>query len=538
MLKNVGRFIVLAIFILFVFSACSKPNVPEEVVIDSGIHEQLQKSCVSCHAIDASGKMERIDYVRKTPEGWSQTIARMQRLHGVQLTEEEREKIIIHLSEKNGLAPEETEPIQYWLANRQSLIEADPENSSVANSCITCHAGGRFLAQRRTEEEWKNLKDFHLVMFPSIHLNHRHVSPDWSTEADLALDYLAKHLRFDSEEWNNWKGKKYDVAGEWKIIGFQPTKGYYIGDSQFSHENGNYKETKTIRYLNNDKTVSKTADVKNYNGYMLRSQYSSGDKKLRGVYNVGDDGNVIRGDWQRVDDIGIAAQETYYRVQTDKPEIIHLDIHSFKTGTTIETKMYGMNLTKLKKEDIQLPSHVKVIEYTVQSDEQALLKVEVEQQAEMGVYDVALSNGAFHQKLTLYNSIDYVAIDPVYGVSRVGGAGPMDKVSTQFGAYAYSNGKDQKQGTEDDLLLMSVDAEWSLIPYPDPNKTEVLNYLGKIDSSGLFTPREEGINPEREFVNENVSAATVIAKVKIDGKVFEAETHHIQTVPDYVPNIH
>ncbi|MDQ0215885.1 quinohemoprotein amine dehydrogenase [Oikeobacillus pervagus] len=523
-----------------VISACaaqtSKKDEQEKEKSMVTISEQVEKSCISCHAVDEKGKLERIGYIRKTPEGWSQTIARMERLHGLSVTEEEREQLIMDLSRERGLAPEETEKLQYWLANKPSYLEANPENEHVANACISCHASGRFEAQRRTEQEWKNLKDFHLVMYPSIYLNHRHT--DWPKEADKAIAYLAKKYGEDSKVWNEWKNEEYNVNGKWKVVGFQGTKGFYIGESEFKKEDKGYSEKKNIRFLNGDVREEFNGNVRMYTGYMLRSQYLQGENKVKGTYSVTSD-NQIKGDWSLKDDLGITAEETYYKVQTEKPEVVHLEPLSWKKGEVNEITMYGMNLSQLKKEDLSLPKGVELVSITDQSDEQLRAVIKVDEKAKIGKVTFKGENAIIHGDAVIFDQTDYIKIEPGYGVSRIGDEGPMNKMSTQYVAYVYSNGKDGKKGTKDDLNLGPVQADWSLGTYPEKNATrDDRPYIGNIDKNGLYTPNIEGVNKDRAFVQENVGSATVIAKVEIDGKSFIAKSHHIATVPDYDNNIH
>lgn len=520
---------VLAVITVFALLLGKDKQTATNVDSKSTVHvsKQVEKSCMSCHAVDENGKLARIEYVRKSPEGWAQTIARMERIHGVKLTDEEREQIIKDLSRERGLAPKEAEKVQYWMANKPSYAEANPKNENVVNGCISCHAAGRFVAQRRTAEEWKNLKDFHLVMFPSIYLNNRHL--DWPVVADAALEYLAKEYPLDSQEWNDWKGKQYDVEGKWKVVGFQGTKGFYIGESEFKKKDNGYSENKNIRFLKDQSSKSVQGDVRMYSGFMLRSHYSEGERKLNGTYNVLENGNVIKGDWSQKNDLGITGEETYYKVQTEKPEIIHMEPRALKKGTTNQVTLYGMNLNKLKAEDLKLPNGVTAAKLTVNSDEQAQLELKVEAGAETGTFAVAGQQAIIHGGIVVYDNIDNLKISPSYAVARMGGAGPMDKVSTQFVAYAYSNGKDGKPDTEDDLMIGPVDAEWSMEGAND----EDLKYMGTLDKNGLYTPREEGVNKERKYTQENVGTATVTAKTTVDGKVLSAQAHLVSTVPDY-----
>ena len=52
---------------------------------------------------EPDGKWERIDAVRKTPEGWEMTVTRMIRNHGVVLSPEDR--ATVNLSDSRGLTP-------------------------------------------------------------------------------------------------------------------------------------------------------------------------------------------------------------------------------------------------------------------------------------------------------------------------------------------------------------------------------------------------------------------------------------------------
>lgn len=533
----------LLLIITIIFTACTTKKVDNPTVTNDPkptkafvISEQVDQSCMSCHAVN-EGKLERISDVRKSPEGWLGTVQRMERIHGVQLTDEQREQIIKDLSRVQGLAPEEAEPVQYWLANKPSYSEPSTENDAVNNSCITCHAAGRFEAQRRTEQEWNNLKDFHLVMFPSIYLNHRHM--DWPKEAEEALAYLAAQYKYDQQDWENWKGKEYDVTGKWKVVGFQGTKGFYMGESEFKKDGDKLVEAKTLQFLANGQKVSQTGAVDMYGGFMLRSQYTNENGgKQRGTYNVLKNGTLIKGDWSLANDLGISGEESYYKVQTETPEIIYMEGKEAKIGTTAEIQVYGMNLTKADEESITVPEGAVVKSFVAESDEKAVLTLDVSGAIQPGEYEIKITNGTVHEKLTVYQNVDYLKIDPPYGVARMGDNGPMQKVSTQFTTYAYSNGKDGKKDTADDLKLMPIKAQWTLKGFPDSENLEEIKFIGSIDQTGLFTPLGEGINAEREFTQENVGAVTVHAKATVAGKTLETTTHHISTVPDYVNTVH
>src|SRR4051812_36694715 len=71
----------------------------------------LKNKCGSCHF--EGGKLLRIPALRKTPEGWDMSIARMQIWHKVDVSKEERQILVKYLADRQGLAPEEAAPYRF-----------------------------------------------------------------------------------------------------------------------------------------------------------------------------------------------------------------------------------------------------------------------------------------------------------------------------------------------------------------------------------------------------------------------------------------
>ena len=74
--------------------------------------------CGTCHAGDAPGNLQRLSWVRATPEGWQAALKRMIREHDVSLTPPEARAIVKYLSDRHGLAPEESKPVMYYAERR------------------------------------------------------------------------------------------------------------------------------------------------------------------------------------------------------------------------------------------------------------------------------------------------------------------------------------------------------------------------------------------------------------------------------------
>ena len=81
--------------------------------------ELVRNTCGACHHVDSEQRMSRISYVRKTPEGWEETIQRMMRLHGLNVSGPDGRKIEQYLSESHGLTASEMEKIAYSLDSEQ-----------------------------------------------------------------------------------------------------------------------------------------------------------------------------------------------------------------------------------------------------------------------------------------------------------------------------------------------------------------------------------------------------------------------------------
>ena len=126
----------------------------------------LNARCQSCHVQQDNGALEGIAGERRTPEGWDMAISRMRLWHGVQIPEAEQRALVEYLSDKQGLAPQETEKFRYILERRPDTIEADDKDLTLM--CARCHSLARVSLQRRDTKDWVKLVHMHLGQFPTI----------------------------------------------------------------------------------------------------------------------------------------------------------------------------------------------------------------------------------------------------------------------------------------------------------------------------------------------------------------------------------
>ena len=74
--------------------------------------------CVRCHVRDSAGRMERLSYMRKTPEGWESSIRRMVALQNVRVDPAAARAIAKYFSNQQGLAPAEARPARFEAERR------------------------------------------------------------------------------------------------------------------------------------------------------------------------------------------------------------------------------------------------------------------------------------------------------------------------------------------------------------------------------------------------------------------------------------
>jgi len=145
----------------------------------------VQSKCLACHTEESHTKKNkgapqwsRISHQRKTPEGWLMTIGRMQMMHGLQISDDERTAVVKYLADRQGLAPEETADYRYAMERRLDTMETF-EDSFFEEMCARCHSGARVGLQRRPAEEWEHLVHFHLGQWPSTEYQALARDRDW-----------------------------------------------------------------------------------------------------------------------------------------------------------------------------------------------------------------------------------------------------------------------------------------------------------------------------------------------------------------------
>lgn len=483
--------------------------------------ELVRTTCGVCHRVDSGQLMSRISYVRKTPEGWEETIQRMLRLHGLNASPADLRKIEQYLSESHGLTASELEKIAYSLDNED--VEEQVPNEAVKNACTTCHSYAKIAGQRRTRQEWLNLKDFLLAMFPSLVYQHRF--EDWPALSDKALAWLADTFPFETPEWTRESGQTPPPEGRWWITGHQLGKGDYVGSITFHASPDGGFETESVRHFSDGSDVSMTGRGQWLGASAWRGSGQSADvDKAREVFQLSADGKMQHGRWFPFQHPELGAKEFRFRADMS-PQIAGIAPGAIRRGTSAQLRIYRSNLNASA---LPLGDGIKVEKVIESASDHLIVQVQVAAEAQPGKRDMLGGS------VTVYDKADYIRVLPEKSLARLGGARALKRF-IQFEAHAFSNGPDGIPGSADDLDLGMIKASWSLGESFSAPNDEDLKYVGSIGQDGLFTPAQEGPNPQRPRSTNNAGDVWVNASYTPEGSnvPLKARAYLLVSVPAY-----
>ncbi|MGI9627064.1 MAG: quinohemoprotein amine dehydrogenase subunit alpha [Longimicrobiales bacterium] len=540
--------------LLALLLACFPLALHAQEAGESGIpvaNQAVVDACERCHAQADDGTMSRISFMRKTPEGWQQSIRRMVLLNEVEVEPSVAREIVRYLSDTHGIAPDELRPGLFEVERRiiEHTYEADPDTEW---TCIQCHSMGRVITQRRTAEEWELLIGMHRGYYPlsdsqifrrSGSLRRGGPTPRDETEVDHPMDRAIRHLSeafpLATPEWSAWSAtmRAARLEGSWGLRGYDPGIGPIFGTVEISAGGAEGEFTTVARYVNprTGQSVERTGQSLVYTGYQWRGRSSDGsaESQLREVMTVDRDWNELSGRWftGAYDELGPDIVLT----RTRGPRVLGLYPTSIRQGATQTIQIHGVELpTDLSAGDLDLGPNVTVTSVTSDGT-LASAEVSVSGDARMGARDLFVGGLLAPDQVVVFSTVDRVVVTPEAGMARVGGGGSFPKGYAQFEATGFNNGPDGKPETGDDLNLGLLDVEWSLEEYAAAFGDDDINYVGVLDQNGLFHPEIDGPNPERAGARNNVGDVWAVATYTgPDGNLVKGRAHLLVTVPNYM----
>jgi quinohemoprotein amine dehydrogenase len=241
--------------------------------------------------------------------------------------------------------------------------------------------------------------------------------------------------------------------------------------------------------------------------------------------------------WGSYDEYGIDV--SLRRINAD-PLIAGVNPLGLKTKSTgMQIHIYGANLpTDVKREEIDLGPGVTVKRIVNARNDDLTLEVDVADGAANGNRDISIRRYFAAKAIAVYDKVDYIKVNPDAGMARVGGIN-FPKQFQQFGAVAYNRGPDNKPQTADDVSLGTAQVEWSIDEFPATFDDDDKEFVGTLDSKGLFTPASDGPNPKRKKGVNNYGDVWVVATYKPkdaakDVQLLKARSFLVVTVPLYV----
>lgn len=488
----------------------------------------LQNKCGACHL--EGGKLQRLPDLRKTPEGWDMSIARMQVWHKVEVSKDERRALVKYLADRQGLAPSETASYRFLIERTPNSQDLLP-NEELGQMCGRCHSFGRVALQRRDAGEWKKLVHTHLGQFPSIEYSAQGRDRNWR---DIAIGQVAPKLATlypaTTAAWKTWRAKKHaPPTGAWRIAGHRPGWGDYAGTMQVDAlGEDRYDVRYELDYAGGNRMSGRGQSIV-YTGYEWRGDATFGNQKVRSVFALSEDGKKIAGRWflRETDEIGATFTAVPAGAKAS-PAIVAVFPSLLKAGGSTRLSVHGVQLG----DDFDLGQGIQVLSAERKNAGEVELTVSVADDAAAGPRTLRTKGGTPGPTVAVYRQFDAIRVEPAFAIARLGGGTNLG-MSAQFEAVAYLNGPDATAGTPDDIRLGVVPATWSVDNHDE--KARAANdvaYAGVMEPQGLFVPAGAGPNPLRKGLN-NVGDLSVIATVADGARSSEGRGHLVVTVQSW-----
>lgn len=463
----------------------------------------LDEACGGCHEADANGALSRIVGQRKTPEAWLMTIVRMRLIHGVNVPAETQAKLVRYLSDTQGLAPSETTGYRYILEREPAVVEAFDQLT--AEICGRCHSGARVALQRRTAEEWLLHVDFHVGQYPTIEYQAMGRDREWYKIAkEQVAPKLAETYPFETDAWSNWQAAaKPDARGDWIFITSLPGVGETFGRLTVSGDNQPYTVIGSVVAQNGVWTPIQ-GKLNVYTGFEWRASVAIGGESFRQVLALSADGSELSGRLFRSDDDALGGSFKAVRAGAGS-KVVGTVPSAVPAGSRAKVQVVGTNIGGPTMSEgvaaINVGPNAYGIELLIES-------------APGSNGTISVGGAEWQTGFTVYSGVDSVKVEPAFNIARVGGGGGHTApVKAMFRAIGFWNGPDGKPGTDDDIRIGDVPANWMVEPFDDTAKQlEDVKFAGQMDAgSGIFTPAVAGPNPERPFSTNNAGNLKVVA---------------------------
>src|SRR5687768_15165615 len=260
------RNLCLAMTLLFAASSAGSAQARDTTTGFEIKDDVVIRNCAGCHARDSTGRLGRLSFMRKTPEGWETSVRRMMTLQKVAVSPADARAIVRYLSDNQGLAPAEARAGRFEVERRATDYRYTADTRT-ETTCRSCHSMGRVITQRRTRSEWELLVAMHRGYYPGVdNQGFRRGGPPPPDSAgaphpvEQAVTHRARAFPLRTPEWAAWSAtmRPPPVEGSWILSGNEPGKGPFYGRiSITSAGRGEYTTRATYRYAGGGGTVTR-----------------------------------------------------------------------------------------------------------------------------------------------------------------------------------------------------------------------------------------------------------------------------------------
>jgi quinohemoprotein amine dehydrogenase len=519
--------------------------------------------CGTCHTKDEKGNLSRISWERSTPEGWEESIKRMVRLNGLEITPAEARSVLKYLSTYHGLAPEEAKPVMYMAEHR--IQDEGVPNETVRTTCMGCHPLGRALGWRRSKEDWRLLTNLHVFLYAQADVAFRRgffgngnapvipqVQEDAPPLVEQTLDYLAKNATLHTPEWAAWQTRMRTprLVGRWLVTAHIPGRGKYYGEMVMEPGSADdeFQTRVKLQSVTDSSSITRSGQGLVYAGYSWRGR-SKGtspagaapddlSKEMREAMWVSPDQLHAEGRWFWGEYQEFGVDVKLQRASAD-PTLLGVDRTMLKQGSqSNRVRLIGDNLPpQVTPADLEFGAGVTVRRIVSHSPSEVVAEVDVASNAVPGKRDIVFRRSVLESAIAVYDRVDYIKVIPEASLAHLG-SDVHPKGYQQFEAIAYQRGADDKLHTADDVELGPIDVTWSVEEYLSVYGDDDKDFVGTLSSTGLFTPALDGPNPKRKFSRNNYGDVWAVATAKNekdkDGQSLTGRSYLVVTVPTYI----
>lgn len=493
------KFCRAVFFTLLASLVFGTPAVAKTPFVEFGV---VRQKCSVCHRLDDQGRVEVIEETRKTPEEWINVVSRMVRINGAPISDNEFHAVVKELSQHLIVTPKEMAQVAYYTSEensqfreRSSLMKTETEKRIFA-ACVRCHAYGKVLSHKKTKEQWIENMHMHLGYYPTVVPQMREM--DWPKEAIELADVLAKMCPKDTPEFDAWMKarKQQDLAGEWRIAGYQPGIGNYDGTYTFTANakkgEDEYIVKRSVRYENGT-TLQQEGVATLYGEYHLRYALAASPLvgRAEGVFNLDAAKQGFTGRWWTVvQDTNAYGNEAFYSSK-GAPRVFAVFPQALKaTGAGQSVTMIGVNLpSAIGAADVTFANaNVKAGKLQKAGNGKLVVDVVAAKNASLGPSGLTIKGVACDESVVVYDKLDGITILPALGRARVSSGAAYPPHGVQFVARGVHYGKDGQADTEDDLILEPVSAQWWLEEEKTRENDDDLTILETSILNGLYVP--------------------------------------------------